>query len=186
MFVEYRLAPKHPFPNGFDDCYEALQWTYDNAELLNINKEKIAVGGDSAGGAMAVSVAQSARDENTIHLCGQLLVYPVVDKDCKTNSVTHYIDTPLWNGKSNRIMWAMYLKSFPGKETPEYAPPIHGTLTQLPTIYIETAEFDPLHDEGKNYAQQLQISGTDVTLNETLGTIHGYDLMEKSTLKTKP
>jgi len=179
VFVDYRLAPQHPFPVGFNDCYAALQWTIGNAASLGVDTKRIAVMGDSAGGALAAGVAQKAFD-NGITLCAQVLVYPVLDSECKTVSATEFLDTPLWNSGGNRRMWAMYLKSSGGK-APEYAAPgLRTKLAGLPRCYVDTAEFDPLRDEGIAYAQALTAQGVLVTLNQTRGTIHGYEMSPKN------
>ncbi len=175
IFVAYRLAPKYPFPGGFDDCYAALQWAVREADGLGIDRTRIAVGGDSAGGALAAGVAQKARDERLIKLCAQLLIYPVLDNGCTTPSATDFIDVPLWNAISNRRMWEMYLSRYPKGETPPYAAPGHGQVSNLPMSYVETAEFDPLRDEARNYIRALQAHGVAVVVNETRRTIHGYD-----------
>ncbi|MEZ5502035.1 MAG: alpha/beta hydrolase [Halioglobus sp.] len=185
FFVEYRLMPRHPFPGGFDDCYSALQWVVRQADALGIDSARIAVGGDSAGGALAAGVAQKARDAQLVALCAQLLVYPVLDNRCATPSATDFVDVPLWNAISNRHMWKMYLARYPAGETPPYAAPGHGHLQNLPLSYVETAEFDPLRDEGLNYASALQAQGVDVTLNATRQTVHGYDGMAKSEIARK-
>lgn len=180
VFVCYRLAMRHPFPDGFNDAYTALRWVVDNADQLGIDRTRIAVGGDSAGGALAAGVAQKCRDENLATLCGQLLIYPVLDHRCETTSATEFVDVPLWNAISNRRMWAMYLKRFASAAPPAYAAPGLGDTVGLPQTYIETAEFDPLRDEALNYAKALSASGNPATLNETHGTIHGYDAVEKN------
>ena len=117
IFVKYQLAPKHPFPSGFDDCYAALDWAVRQAGSLGIDSQRIAVGGDSAGGAFAAGVAQKARDENVASLCGQLLIYPVLDHSCSTPSATNFVDVPLWNATSNQRMWDMYLSRLPQRPT---------------------------------------------------------------------
>jgi acetyl esterase/lipase len=175
VFVEYRLAPKQPFPSGFDDCYSALDWAIRQADGLGIDTSRIAVGGDSAGGALAAGVAQKARDEKLIELCAQLLIYPVLDSRCSTPSATDFVDVPLWNAISNQRMWDMYLSHYPKGQLPDYAAPGQGQLQQSPPSYIETAEFDPLRDEGLELASALQQQGSEVVVNETKGTIHGYD-----------
>lgn len=175
VFVRYRLAIRHPFPDAFDDGYGALQWVVENADELGIDRARIAVGGDSAGGALAAGVAQKSRDEKLVSLCGQMLIYPVLDNRCDTTSATDFVDVPLWNAISNRRMWEMYLRRFNLRTPPAYAAPGHGDANGLPPTYIETAEFDPLRDEGLNYARALEACGNTITLNETLGTIHGYD-----------
>lgn len=175
IFVDYRLGPKYPFPNGFDDCYAALAWAVREANTLGIDSNRIAVGGDSAGGALAAGVAQKARDEQLVELCAQLLIYPVLDNRCSTPSATEFVDVPLWNAISNRRMWAMYLSRYRQGELPPYAAPGLGELQHLPLTYVETAEFDPLRDEGRNYIGALRAQGVEVVANETRQTIHGYD-----------
>ncbi|CAA0123508.1 Carboxylesterase NlhH [Halioglobus japonicus] len=182
VFVDYRLAPKHPFPCAFDDSYAALEWVVKESDKLGIDPSRIAVGGDSAGGALAAGVAQKARDEQLVTLCGQLLIYPVLDNSCCTPSATDFVDVPLWNAISNRRMWEMYLSQYSHQETPLYAAPGHGQLRDLPLSYVETAEFDPLRDEGLNYIAALQAENTEVVTNETRQTVHGYDGNAKSSI----
>lgn len=182
VFVDYRLAPQHPFPCGFDDCYAALGWTLQEADRLGIDPARIAVGGDSAGGALAAGVAQRARDEGLLKLCAQLLIYPVIDNSCATASAREFVDVPLWNAISNRRMWDMYLSRYRNAPLPAYAAPGTGQLHDLPPAYAETAEFDPLRDEGQQYAAALQAHGIEVVRNDTRGTIHGYDGMAKSAI----
>lgn len=175
VFVDYRLGPKFPFPCGFEDCYAALQWAIREAGALGIDIDRIAVGGDSAGGALAAGVAQKARDEHLVDLCAQLLIYPVVDNTCTTVSATEFVDVPLWNAVSNLRMWEMYLSRYRDAAVPRYAVPAAGALQDLPMAYVETAEFDPLRDEGRHYAGALVAHGVTVVRNDTLGTVHGYD-----------
>lgn len=181
IFPDYRLGPAHPFPGGFDDCYATLLWVKDNAERLGIDMQRIAVGGDSAGGALAACVSQKNRDMGNVRLCGQMLVYPVADYECKARSACEYRDTLQWNSRSNRNMWKAYLRGCNGV-APTYSSPIHGDLRDLPAAYIETAEFDPLHDEGINYAYALRDDGISVQINETRGTVHGFDRVRKSAI----
>ncbi len=185
IFVPYRLAPKHPFPGGFDDCYDSLEWVITNADSLGIDASRIAVGGDSAGGALAAGVAQKTRDEKLVTLCAQMLIYPVLDDTCSTPSATEFVDVPVWNARSNRHMWDMYLSRYRDADTPAYAAPGHGPFHQLPMTYVETAEFDPLRDEGLNYISALQQQSIEVTVNETKQTVHGYDGMAKSVISKR-
>jgi len=180
VFVDYRLGPKYPFPSGFDDCYAALAWVLRKAGQLGVDSARIAVGGDSAGGALAAGVAQKARDEQLVALCGQLLIYPVTDSTCSTPSATEFVDVPLWNAISNRRMWAMYLSRYRQGDLPPYAAPGLGQLQNLPVSYVETAEFDPLRDEGRNYIDALRAQGIEVIANETRQTIHGYDSVDSN------
>jgi acetyl esterase len=90
IFVEYRLAPKCPFPAGFNDCYATLRWVIANAEKLDVDARRIVVGGDSAGGGLAAGVVQRAWQEDGISLCGQLLIYPCVDLICNRASMAAF------------------------------------------------------------------------------------------------
>lgn len=183
IFVAYRLMPGHPFPGGVDDCYLAFEWVLENAQRLGIDPSRIAVGGDSAGGALAASVSQMGIDRGAAKPCAQMLIYPVTDIDCKTRSATEFTDTPIFNSLANSRMWEAYLCNYAAGERPEYASPIHReNFTGLPPAYIETAEFDPLHDEGLAYAERLSEAGVEVEINDTKGTVHGYDAAVKSVL----
>ena len=180
VFVQYRLAPKHPFPTPVEDCYAALLWTYANTSMLCIDPERIAVGGDSAGGALAAAVCQMARDRGTDMPIFQLLIYPVTDRRMGTESNRLFTDTPMWNSTLSSLMWRSYL---PDPSTPDiaYASPMEAeSFADLPPAYVETAEYDCLRDEAIEYAAALSGAGIPVTLNNTKGTIHGFDIARKA------
>ena len=180
IFVQYRLAPKNPHPTPAEDCYAALRWTFENAERLKIDQEKIAVGGDSAGGALAAAVCHMARDRGTDMPLFQLLVYPVTDRRMNYDSCRKYTDTPMWNAKLSVKMWQGYVQD---ENAPDiaYASPMEAqSFENLPSAYVETAEFDCLHDEGIAYAEALRKADVSVELNETRGTMHGFDIMQKA------
>lgn len=185
IFVDYRLAPKYAFPVGVEDCYAAFEWVCKNAEVLGIDKNKIAVGGDSAGGALAAAVSIMARDRKAPEICFQMLIYPVTDARQITKSIKNYIDTPMWNSKLNKKMWELYLRNgVYGKR--EYASPMEAaSFENLPDSYIEVSEFDCLSDEGVNFAEALQSSGIHVELYKTAGTVHGFEIAEKSEIVTQ-
>ncbi|MDE6259815.1 MAG: alpha/beta hydrolase fold domain-containing protein [Oscillospiraceae bacterium] len=175
VFVHYRTSEAAPFPTPFQDCYAALRWVWDNAPSLRVDRARLAVGGDSAGGALAAACALRARDENGPRLCFQLLVYPVTDCRMETVSMKKYTDSPLWNAGLNRKMWELYLRDG-DCGIPEYAAPMLAhDFSGLPPTYVEVEEFDCLHDEGAAYAQALQSAGVDVQLEDIPGTFHGFD-----------
>lgn len=181
IFSTYRLAPKHPFPTGLEDAICAYDWVVNNASELGIDKTRIAIGGDSAGAALATIVAQKITTETDVRLCGQLLIYPVTDANCTTESINKYFDVPVWNGASTHKMWDLYLKNVDRQNPPPYATAIDGELNGLPPTYIETAELDPLRDEGQNYAQKLRNAEVMVEEIETKGTYHGFDMIAPNT-----
>ena len=179
VFPQYAVSVDAPFPAGLEDCYAALVWAKDHASTLGIAPDRIAVGGDSAGGSMAACVSQLALDRKSVVPCFQLLVYPVCDHRMSTASMSAFTDTPVWNTANTHLMWKLYLNGH------ENAPPYtsaqqRADLSGLPNAYIETAEFDPLRDEGNNYAGRLKEAGVTVELNETKGTVHGYDAIASS------
>lgn len=180
IFVDYRLAPKYAFPVGVEDCYLAYEWVCKNTEVLGIDINRIAIVGDSAGGALAAAVSLMARDRKAPGICFQMLIYPVTDARQITKSIKEYTDTPIWNSKLNEKMWKLYLSD--GVHTNrEYASPMEATtLENLPDSYIEVSEFDCLRDEGINFAEALQKNGVHVELYKTIGTVHGFDIAEKS------
>jgi acetyl esterase len=176
IFVDYRLAPKHGFPVGVEDCYAAFDWVCKNAGALDIDINRIAVGGDSAGGALAAAVTHMARDRKAQGICFQMLIYPVTDARQITDTTKNYTDTPVWNAISNRQMWKLYLRDGDHGLRPYASPMEAASFEDLPDAYVEVSEFDCLRDEGIHYAEALQQSGCHVELNKTAGTVHGFEL----------
>lgn len=180
VFVQYRLAPAHPYPVPTEDCYAALCHAHIRADELGINRARLAVGGDSAGGCLAAAVAQMARDRACdIKLCFQLLIYPFTDCSMDSESNRLFSDTPMWNSKLSKIMLGGYLRD-PEAGRMAHASPLAGSCENLPPAYIETAEFDCLRDDGLRYGEKLREAGTEVVLNETKGTMHGFDIAGKA------
>ena len=175
LLVVYRLQPRHPFPAGLDDSRDAYRWVLENAAALGVDPARVAVGGDSAGGALAAGVCLAARDAGLPLPCFQLLVYPAADARMESASMARYPDTPLWNSRLNGKMWRMYLKNGDAGQR-GYASPLEAaSFAGLPPAYVEVAEFDCLHDEGLALAAALEAAGVPVERSETRGTIHGYD-----------
>ena len=185
IFVEYRLAPKNPFPAGFNDCHAALRWAISNAEELGIDKGRLVVGGDSAGGGLAAGVAQRAWQEDGISLRGQLLIYPCVDLVCNRPSIAAFANVPPFKKASTVSMAETYLGRSISAGMPRYASPLYGDVSQLAPAYVETAEFDLLHDQGNAYAQALTDKGVEVELNEIQGGVHGFDLLAANSSVSK-
>ncbi|MFO0688263.1 MAG: alpha/beta hydrolase [Myxococcota bacterium] len=193
VFVpEYRLSIDHPFPAGFDDAFSTLEWVHANAASLGVDRERVVLIGDSAGGALAAGVAQRALDQGGPAIRAQVLVYPVTDHESKTESVRAFTDTPGWTGGSNVNMWKLYLRdtafarSGGAAAPPPYAAPLHRKdFTGLPPAFVEVAEFDPLRDEGIAYARALEGAGVPVALHVVEGGIHGYDLTPGSPLAAR-
>lgn len=174
-FPDYHLTPKYPYPAAYDDVLALYQYIMDNSENLGIDNEKIGIAGDSAGASIAALICNRYEQENLKRPCLQMLVYPLTDVSMRTDSMKRFSDTPLWNAKNNKRMWLYYCKDMKTEDT-YAASPMHSSLPQeIPNTYIETAEYDCLHDEGVLYGERLRKAGANVVINETRGTIHGYD-----------
>ncbi|MFD0577899.1 alpha/beta hydrolase [Dactylosporangium darangshiense] len=170
--VGYRLAPEHPFPAAFDDAYAVLRWAAGHAADLGVDPGRIAVGGMSAGGALAAGLALRSRDEQGPPIRFQLLNQPGLDDRQETWSQRRFTDTPRMDRTVVGQAWANYLGGAPAPSP--YAAPARATdLAGLPPAYIATAEFDPLRDEGIDYALRLLQSGVRVELHQWPGTFHG-------------
>lgn len=180
ILADYRLSSKFQFPIPVEDCYAAYEWTLKNSERIGIDVSRVAVAGDSAGGALAAAVSIMARDRGAKKPVFQMLIYPVTDRRMITDSMNDFVDTPMWNAKLNAKMWEAYLGgSLPSKI--EYASPAEAESTSgLPDAYIETAEFDCLRDEGILYGKRLEESGGRVIFNYTVGTFHAFDAMRSA------
>jgi acetyl esterase/lipase len=176
--VEYRLAPEHPFPAGIDDCYAALCWLHDNAGGLGVDVDRIAVGGQSAGGGLTAGTVLLARDRKGPPVCFQFLGIPELDHRLETTSMQTFVDTPMWSRPSAIRSWEMYLGAdHTGDVSPYASPAIATDLSGLPPTYVTTMEFDPLRDEGIIYALRMMEAGVSVELHSYPGTFHGSALV---------
>ena len=181
VFPLYRLAPKHPFPAFFEDCYWAFAWAYDHAEELGIHVEHMGIGGDSAGSTLSVGVCLMARQRNhPVKFRFQMLPYPFLDARNESESSKRFTDTPMWNSNLSDRIGPMTRVDKKDPNYVWYSPVEADSFEGLPPAYIETAEFDCLHDDGILYARLLREAGIEVTLNETKGTMHGFDIAVKA------
>ena len=172
--VDYRLSPEHVFPAAFHDCLDVLLWMHANARQLRIDPRRIAVGGNSAGGALAAAIALESRKPGVPSIAHQILVNPVLDHRSESQSMQVFTSTPAWSRDLNVMMWNWYLGG--GEPTDERAvPALADTLVGAPATSLWIAEFDPLRDEAYAYAARLMAAGVPVGLHQYTGTIHGFD-----------
>lgn len=182
IIVDYRLAPRHPFPIPFLDCFLASEWVFQQADNLNIDPAKIAVGGDSSGGALSSSVSMMRRDTGLKNFCFQFLIYPVTDVRMTSPSMKEFSDTLLWSSKLNEMMWSLYIQE-PIETDEKYAAPMESdSFHNLPDAFIEVCEFDPLRDEGLLYGDALMKAGVTVDISFIPKGFHGYDMITNSSL----
>jgi acetyl esterase len=175
--VDYRLAPETKFPGPADDCYAATQWAIQHAASLNANPERVAVGGDSAGGNLAAAVALMGRDRKSLSLAFQLLVYPVTHCNYSTNSYQNYAEGHGLTRDGMQWFWEHYLQTSADANNPYAAPLVATDLSNVPPALVITAECDPLCDEGAAYAQRLSAAGIPTTYTCYPGMIHGFFAM---------
>ena len=175
--VDYRLAPEHKFPGAVEDCEAALHWVAAHATELGGDPGRIAVGGDSAGGNLAAVVALLAREKGGPKLCFQLLIYPCVAPEPETPSHNQFAEGYLLTRKTITWFFKQYLRSSKDTLDPRYAPLEEKDLSSLPPSLVIVAGFDPLRDEGVDYAKALIEAGNKVTLANYEGMIHGFYLM---------
>ena len=180
LFVDYRLAPKHPFPTAPEDCFAAYRWVLENAQELGIDPQRVAVTGDSAGGELAAVTCLMARDRGVAVPRAQMLIYPVVGGDRDAESMRRFTDTPMCNSRDIAKYSKLYMQN-PSAGKTEYGAPLKAeSLAGMPPAYIETAEFDCLRDGGRLYAERLLDAGIPAELNDTKGTMHGFDIVLRS------
>jgi acetyl esterase/lipase len=166
--VDYRLAPEHPYPAALEDCSAGLQHL---CGLDGVDRGKVGVHGQSAGGGLAAAVTLLARDRGGPAIAFQSLVMPVLDDRLDTPSMRQFVDTALWSRPQAEASWRHYLAD---RAADQYAAPARATdLTGLPPAYVATMELDPLRDEGIEYAARLLQAGVSVELHNYPGTFHG-------------
>jgi acetyl esterase len=172
--VDYRMAPEHRFPAAIDDAVTATRWVAEHAHQFGIDSARLAVGGDSAGGNLAAAVALVLRDHGGPRLVHQLLMYPVTDYNLETASYTDNAEGYILTREAMRFYWRLYLSSESDAADVRASPLRAQDLSGLPPALVITAEYDPLRDEGRAYAEKLQAAGTPAVYREFPGMVHGF------------
>ncbi len=178
--VDYRYAPKYPFPIGLHDCYAALTWVVSQARELGVDPNRIAIGGASAGGGLAAALVQLIYDRQQYKVAFQLLVYPMLDDKTVLRSAIDDSNNVTWTQKSNQFGWESYLGVSCGtKDIPAYAVPARREdLSNLPPAWIGVGSLDVFHDEDLVYAKRLQACGIEVEVVVVAGAFHGFDVFD--------
>ena len=174
LAVDYRRAPEHPFPAAYDDAVAAVRWAFDNAASLGVDPDRIAVGGDSAGGNLAAGAAIAAALDG-FPLAFQLLIYPVTDATRQTRSMELFADRGLYLTRSYiEIGNECYLPNERDRTDPRVSVLFEKIPDGLAPAYIATAGFDPLRDEGEAYARLLCEAGVTVEMHRFPDLIHAF------------
>jgi acetyl esterase/lipase len=178
--VDYRYAPKHPFPIGLEDSYAALKWVAAHAQQLGIDAKRIAIGGASAGGGLAAALVQLAYDRQEIQPIFQLLVYPMLDDKTVLRADIDDSNNFPWTQESNRFGWESYLgKKCGADDVPAYSVPARrDDLSGLPPAWIGVGTLDVFYNEDVAYAQKLKNCDVECDIHIAPDAFHGFDVFD--------
>ncbi|MFO1082015.1 MAG: alpha/beta hydrolase [Reyranellaceae bacterium] len=172
--IDYRLAPEHPFPAPIDDGIAAFRQVRDNATALEADPARLAVGGDSAGGAIAAVVCQACRDAGEAGPAFQMLIYPATDSSRQSASRQAFADGYFLTKDLIDWFWKAYVPAGIDLADLRLSPLLARDVAGLPPAFVLTAGYDPLRDEGRAYAERLIDAGIKTTYVNYPGTIHGF------------
>jgi acetyl esterase/lipase len=177
--VEYRLAPENPHPAAAEDCYAGLVWTAAHAAELDIDPDRLAIYGGSAGGGLAIATALLARDRGGPALKFMMPIYPMIDDRNETPSTHEIVDIGIWDRAGNIEAWAWYLG---GKPADQYAAPTRAEdLSGLPPAFIDVGTVDMFRDEDIAFAQRLMQAGVPTELHIHPGSYHAAETFAPDT-----
>ena len=187
--VDYRLAPETRFPGALEDNYAALRWLYANADATGVDRNRIAIGGESAGGGHAAALAIAARDRKEVPIAFQLLIYPMLDdRTGSSRPVPPHIGEFVWTAESNVFGWTSLLGVPAGsaKIPPGSVPARVNDLLGRPPAYIGVGAIDLFVDEDIEYARRLIDAGVSTELHVIPGAYHAFErLAPKATVSTR-
>ncbi len=176
---DYTLSIHKPYPAALEDCYLALKWMIDHAVEFGINKNQIALGGESAGGGLCAALSIYARDLGQIKIAFQVPLYPMLNDRNDTLSAKGN-NAPVWNAKSNIKAWKMYLHDLYGKDTiPPYAAPFRNiNYKRLPPTITYVGTVDPFFDETTIFINHLKNAGIPTHYLALDGCYHAFEVMQ--------
>ena len=180
--VDYTLAPEAVFPIAREQNYAALAWVHENAQKLGVDRSRIAVMGDSAGGGHAAMLAIAARDRAQYKIAYQCLIYPMLDdRTGSTNRVPPHIGHFVWTEAANRFGWSSLLGVAAGSATvpPGAVPARTANLAGLPPTFIGVGAIDLFLAEDLEYARRLALAGVSTELLVVPGAYHGFDVVTR-------
>ena len=171
--VDYRMAPEHRAPVAAQDCVDATTWVAAHGDVLRADTSRMGVAGDSAGGNLAAVVAQVMRDAGMTNLRHQALVYPATDLTMSSPSIAENADAPILDKRAMDAFLDHYLAPGTDPRDPVLSP-LFGDLAGLPPALVQTADLDPIRDDGLRYAEALEAAGVPVRLTNYLRVPHGF------------
>ncbi len=176
--VDYRRAPEHKFPAALDDAIAAVEWVETHASELGVDANRIAVGGDSAGGALAAAVAQHAKAKAAPKIAFQMLLFPVTQVGSETSSLREFAVGYFLDKATLDWFYKQYVPAEQDKSDPRVSPLNAVDFKGLPPAYVMLGGFDPLHDEGMQYAKKLRDAGVAVEIADYTGLVHCFIYMQ--------
>ena len=171
--VDYRLAPEHRAPTAAHDCVDATAWVAGRGSVLRADTSRIAVCGDSAGGTLAAVTAQQLRDRGDSPIRHQALLYPATDMTLASASIDLHADAPMLTRQSIVVFREHYAPTGSDWRDPVVSP-LFGDLEGLPPALVQTADLDPLRDDGLRYAAALRAAGVEVRATNYVRVPHGF------------
>jgi acetyl esterase len=172
--VDYRLAPENPFPKPLYDCYDSVEWVFENIGQFGGNNQQIVVCGESAGGNLAAAVTLMAKDNGQHFISAQLLICPIITSTIHDAPYHSSVDQYFLTKNAMTFFWNMYLQSPENYHRPYASPDLASDFAGLPPAVIITAEYDPLHVEAEHYAHRLRGAGVHVFSKCFPKVIHGF------------
>jgi acetyl esterase len=179
VFVEYTPIPEAVYPTQLNQIYAAAKWVAANGNEINVDGSRIAVAGNSVGGNMSAALTLMAKDKGDLNILFQALLYPAVGADFETYSYNAYAEGRFLTKTFMQYGYDIYTPDAETRKQP-YAVPLSASIEQLkglPPALIQTAENDPLRDEGEAYGRKLNEAGVDVTTTRYIGMIHDFGLL---------
>jgi len=176
--VEYRLAPANPYPLPLDDCHEAWTWLRVSSARLGVDRNRISIGGQSAGGGLTAGLTQRLHDEGGIQPIAQWLFCPMLDDRTATDRSLDAIKHPVWNNTSNFDGWSAYIGTPGSDDVPEYAAPSRrADLSGLAPAWVGTGTVELFYAENVEYARRLEAAGVRTVFDEVDGAPHAFESM---------
>ena len=175
----YSLSLLHPYPAALNECYEALLYIVNNASSYKINKNQIMIGGESAGGGLAIAVAMMARDKKEVNIAYQMPLYPMIDNFDTPSSIDNH--GKVWNTRKNHFGWKLYLRKKAKEMVEPYAAPARQTnYTDLPPAYTFVGDEEPFYCETMTYINNLKKAGIEANIDVYHTNIHAFDMLHPS------